>query len=249
MKKQHISTGSTFGRWTILGPASDAGKKTRWQARCQCGTLRDVSTTHLLSGKSASCGCARKGVALTHGDAKTRTHSIWLNMKARCLNPRNASYPDYGGRGIKVCDRWLDYEAFRADMGRSPEGMSIERRDNNGNYEPGNCHWATIQEQANNRRNNTRLTLNGRTQTIAQWARELGVSESLLSYRVQEGWDDTRILTEPSLKTQRRRLTLNGETATLAAWARKRGIPYNTLLARQLKGWTDAEVLEGRADG
>ena len=110
-------------------------------------------------------------------------------MRQRCVNPNHKSYKYYGGRGIKVCDRWLEsFESFLADMGEAPKGMSIERNDVGGNYEPSNCRWATMEDQSNNRRTNRFITHEGRTQTIAQWAEEIGMSRQALRYRLDNGW-------------------------------------------------------------
>lgn len=137
-----------------------------------------------------------------HGHAQvgkvTREYKIWSNMKQRVLNQNNSDYKLWGGRGIQICDRWLNsFEDFLSDMGPCPPGLTIDRWPNpNGNYEPGNCRWATIQEQGNNRRTNHLLTLNGRTQTIAQWSRELGLKKVTLWRCTNLGWTDERVLTE-----------------------------------------------------
>jgi hypothetical protein len=111
-------------------------------------------------------------------------------MKARCFNPGSTSFADYGGAGITVCDRWLVFENFLADMGRKPSSAhSVERIDNAGGYEPGNCHWATVTDQANNRRSNVWFSHNGETLTLAQWARKVGVRYTTLHWRVRiAGW-------------------------------------------------------------
>ena len=118
-------------------------------------------------------------------------------MKSRTTNPKNIGYHRYGGRGIRVCERWLKYENFKADMGEPPEGMTLERIDNNGPYSPENCRWATRTEQNNNTRSNRMLTFRGKTQTIMQWAREIGVSFQVLWYRIARGWSVDRALTTP----------------------------------------------------
>lgn len=127
--------------------------------------------------------------------AGTRTYFAWRSMRSRCHNKNNPSYAHYGGRGIIVCHAWnTSYDQFVADMGEAPEGMSLDRIDNNGNYTPKNCRWASIETQLNNQRRNRRLTLNGRTQTMAQWAKELGISADTLHKRL------TRMGVERALK-------------------------------------------------
>lgn len=121
----------------------------------------------------------------THGMSGTREYDRWSDMKSRCYNPASTSYSRYGGRGIKVCDRWLDsFPAFLGDMGRCPDGMSLEREDYNGDYAPENCRWATATEQSNNRRSNARITHDGTTLTISQWATKLGINQHTLRDRL-----------------------------------------------------------------
>lgn len=128
----------------------------------------------------------------------TPTHNSWLNMKARCNNPCKSKWDSYGGRGITYCSRWEYFEYFLADMGERPKNTTLDRVDNDGDYTPENCKWATREEQMNNRRNNLLLTYDGRKQTIAQWAREVGINYHVLYNRVMTyGWTDEEALTIP----------------------------------------------------
>ncbi len=133
---------------------------------------------------------------IRHGMRRTRIYRIWSAMKNRCFNPKNKDYPRYGGRGIAVCERWLKFENFLADMGERPLSMSIDRIDNDGNYEPGNCRWATRMEQQNNQRKNRFFVLNGVTKTLSEWASCLGINRNTLQTRFQRGWPAERALSK-----------------------------------------------------
>lgn len=149
--------------------------------------------------------------ASTHGHAfrgeQTRTYKSWANMKSRCFDPKSTAYERYGARGITVCERWLTYENFLADMGDCPEGLTIERRDNNGNYEPGNCYWATPREQNNNNRRTTFLEFNGERKSLSYWAEQYGISQKTLRSRLfKMKWSVEEALTvPPSLSNKVRR--------------------------------------------
>jgi hypothetical protein len=144
----------------------------------------------------------------THGLTKSAEYGIWSAMKRRCYNTHCQDYPSYGGRGIKVCEAWLKFENFYADMGPRPSSAhSIDRLDNNGDYEPGNCRWSTPIAQARNTRRNVRLTFNGKTQTISEWAYELGFSQRTLQTRLKRGWPIEAALTTPLDKLSARRKT------------------------------------------
>lgn len=197
-------TAKRFGKWLVLDRGANVGREPHWRCVCDCGTERLVAGNNLRNGVSASCGCAldRSKISRTHGHTVGRrispTYHSWAGMKARCSDPAHSHYPSYGARGISVCPRWESFEQFLADMGEKPDGCSIDRRDVNGNYEPANCRWATRKEQANNTRNNRMIAALGRTQTLQQWADEIGISHGALIFRLDKAkWDVQRALTTP----------------------------------------------------
>lgn len=197
-----------FGYLTVLDRVKDIEKNdgyAYWKCKCDCGKITIVPSNHLKSGHTRSCGCLQrekvKESATTHGLSKEKLHNIWMSMISRCENISNSSYRNYGARGVTVCQEWKsDFMTFYtwAIINGYREGLSIERKDVNGNYEPDNCTWATYKEQQNNKRNNHFITFNGRTQTMTQWAEEIGISCGTLSNRINVAkWSVERALTEP----------------------------------------------------
>jgi hypothetical protein len=181
--------GQTLGNWTVLSLHSF--RKTHngthlafVNARCKCGTIKSVRLNSLKTGHPETCGCGRRNAENPVRDTNGKTvpsYDIWLGIRKRCFNPKHRSYKDYGGRGITVCDRWLGKQGFanfREDMGPRPSLQhEVDRYpDNNGNYEPGNCRWATVQQNSRNRRSNTLITMFGETKCLAAWVECLDVA-------------------------------------------------------------------------
>lgn len=183
-------TAKRFGRWTVLyqkGKANDG--HLYWECICDCGTKAMVDGRALRRGVSKSCGCLARELTvirnLTHGRTKTPTYSVWRDMRSRCQRKADTCYRYYGGRGISVCERWNSFENFLEDMGERPDGLTIDRIDNNGNYEPDNCRWATRKEQSRHTRQNKMITYQGKSQCLTDWASELSVNKITLAYRLK----------------------------------------------------------------
>lgn len=194
--------GSTFGRLTVKEFAGKKNGHIQWKCVCICGNTTTVYRGNLTSGSTVSCGChsVEQLVArsTTHGRTNTREFSIWHGMKNRCNNPNADDYRNYGGRGIKICTRWeASFENFFYDMGEAPEGMSIDRVDVDGPYSPENCRWATNTQQANNKRTNRSITVDGTTKNVREWERHLGYKHPVIQQRLHRGWEEVAAVTSP----------------------------------------------------
>ena len=195
-EKREDLTGMSFNKWTVL---EYVGKDTygnhQWRCQCECGTTRVVAGCNLKSGISKSCGCLNGIPHLRHGGSYSRLYGVWRHMRERCNNPSNSHYKDYGGRGIKVCSEWENrFSAFQSWAIRSgydasaPYGIcTIDRIDVNGNYEPGNCRWATAAQQAHNKRNNVFCEFGGENMSFQELSSRTGISASALYSRWRHG--------------------------------------------------------------
>jgi hypothetical protein len=201
--------GRRFGRLTVLSAADPkqarSGKKlARWNCRCDCGQEKVLMGTDMRTDHTTSCGCFHKerliAVATTHGLSKTPMYRLWSSMITRCSNKRRRSYKDYGGRGISVCDRWKnDFTLFLHDVGERPSPRhSLDRINNNGNYEPGNVRWSTAAVQARNTTRTIMITYQGKTKSLFDWAEEYGIKYKTLRGRIcDRGWSSTRAIETP----------------------------------------------------
>lgn len=193
-------TGQRHGRLVVMERAPNKGRKTVWRCLCDCGEECFVHGNSLTHGGTQSCGClaaeTTKARSTTHGLSHSKAYRAYMNAKARCQNPDHPRWPSYGGRGIQFL--YPSVEALVADIGHPPSAdLTIDRIDVNGHYEAGNCCWATRAEQANNRRSNRLLTYQGRTQTIAQWAREVGLRPETIWRRLDRNWPAERAISTP----------------------------------------------------
>ncbi len=181
--------GQKFTRLLVVGGPTIRNGSTYFTCKCDCGTVKEVRSSHLIQEKTLSCGCFNKEknslVHKPHGMTKTATYHSWQGMYRRCYNKYDPKYSIYGARGIKVCERWLElFENFYEDMGECPNGCSIDRIDNNGDYSKENCRWATSKEQANNRRCSKIHIYNGKKQNQKDWSKEFNISPSMLERRL-----------------------------------------------------------------
>lgn len=203
-------TGQKFNRLTVLRrDETSPTRHPKWICRCDCGKTCSVAGGNLKNGHTKSCGClnsekvtARNKANATHGDTKTRLYKSWVSMWNRCTNPRCASYCRYGGRGIKVCEEWKSYFKFREwalSVGYDYNAnLTIDRIDPDGDYCPENCRFLTQQQQSATNRHAVRVTYNGKTQCLKEWAREYHVPYLTLYHRYRiAGWDFEKALTTP----------------------------------------------------
>jgi hypothetical protein len=219
-RKDALAEGLKFGRLVVLTrvEVNDSTRRLHYKCKCDCGNETTVMGYTLLAGATRSCGCLQREhaarcqpalakatirhgamIGVSSGEAQDpmrfRAHNIWRGMLRRCYDPRTVGYKGYGARGISVCERWRDsFLNFIADMGLPQANQSIERENNNDNYHPGNCRWASSFEQMNNIRSNRLITLDGKTMTVSQWARERGMPINKVFKRLNRGWHPERAL-------------------------------------------------------
>lgn len=196
--------GKRFGRLVVIGEGEKrkGSGQVHWICRCDCGNItRPIPGFNLRKGLVKSCGCYKRDLVIErstrHNLCHTRIHRIWVGMKSRCYNPNVPKYDRYGGRGIKICEEWLNnlttfYIWAMANGYR--EDLMIDRIDNDGDYCPENCRWATNEEQCNNRENQIFLKINGERKTIAQWAKETGVRYGTIHARYNRGWTGEKLI-------------------------------------------------------
>lgn len=192
--------GKRFGRLLVINSAPSLPKKRRWLCKCDCGNEYTVITAKLNNGHVRSCGCMRSETARarmqTHKMSGSITHKRWKSMLSRCFTVNSKSYPRYGGRGITVCAQWKDsFEIFLRDMGECPDdGLTLERKETDGNYEPSNCKWATRKEQNRNTSRNRLLEYHGEKRCVSEWAEILGLSVNTIYKRIYAGKSDEEAL-------------------------------------------------------
>ena len=201
--------GQKFGRLEVV--SFDHLGKTNfsayWKCKCECGNETIVRGSCLRNGESTSCGCFARELSSernsTHGCKNTRLYHVWVDMKQRCTNSKQPDFPTWGGRGITVCEEWSKFEPFYewAINNGYQDDLTIDRIDNDGNYCPENCRWATYEEQANNRRSTQLITYNGETYSTTKWSKKLGGNRNIVNQRLKRGWSIEKALTTPVKKS------------------------------------------------
>jgi hypothetical protein len=236
--------GQLFGKLRVIerAPNSAAGKA-RWFCQCVCDKKTIVVLgASLLNGKTVSCGCQRRASKKTHGKVMTIEYSSWKAMIARCTNPHNVRYPNYGGRGIKICERWRSsFAAFYKDLGNRPSRQhSLGRIDNDGDYTPDNCRWETARQQQNNMRSNVLYDYKGQPHSMAQLVEISGLKPMTIWSRIQRGIPVAEAVEHPLLRTEHpnESFTVNGVTRTAKVWRKHLGLSGALVYYRLHAGWS-----------
>lgn len=253
-------TGEKFGKLFVLSFSYTENKRAFWNCECECGKVKAIRSHDLLAGKVNSCGCLKVEQArqrnYKHGHsvrgAKTRAWDIWRGMTERCRNPNHASWSNYGGRGIKVCRRWLEFSNFLADMGEPEKGFFLDRINKDGDYCPQNCRWANKDTQARNTSRNILLTYSGKTQCLTDWAKEYGIIRGAIEHRLKRGWSIEEALTTPVTRYATRPITKSITSSTKSENKAVRNlckspgyIASEDTQVLTSRGWVDALDLDG----
>lgn len=242
--------GMEFGRLKVVGVTGVRNHRHEMllDCLCTCGKQHTVPYPRLKSGNTKSCGCLQPDVAANagvyttkHGDCYTSTYASHRSMMRRCYDPNSVSYKFYGARGVTVCERWRgveNYENFKNDMGERPHGTTLDRfPDNKGNYEPGNCRWATPAEQARNFTNNRWITIEGESLILVDWANRVGLSPTTILDRLKRGWSElAAITTPPDRRNTSRIYIVSGKSFTLKQLSALYGVDARCIRARLQRG-------------
>lgn len=243
-------TGQRFGRLTVIERAPNKGKRTVWLCRCDCGNEKEIRQEDLHSGKTVSCGCYLHEKITKHGLYKDPEYRRLMSMKDRCSNPNATHAHRYVGRGIKVCDEWKnDPKAFYDYVSKLPhfreKGYTLNRINNDGDYEPGNVEWADDYTQMNNTCRNHLLAYRGSVKTVTEWARKTGIPISTLRGRVKRGWSPEKALETPvKSKIVEHHIYYNGGFYNITELSKMLNIPRPTLNAKINKGIPIDEIIK-----
>lgn len=210
MKKIIDLTGQKFGRLFVIKEVHKHNGSRYWLCRCECGNYKEIAQLHLRNGSIKSCGCYRKEFLnkcrTKHNKRHTKIYHIYAGIKRRCFNKNDKFYKYYGGRGITICKKWLDSKTGFIDFynwsmkNGYKDGLTIDRIDVNGNYEPDNCRWVTMEVQVNNRRNTIYLQYKGIKHSLSEWCKITNLSRSTILHRLERGWSIEKTLSTPKLR-------------------------------------------------
>lgn len=245
-------TGKIFGKLTVVSEAKSKSGHLAWLCACDCGKLnkKPISGYALKRGIRSHCGC--EGLSrlsnLTHGKSSTKLYKVWSSMKSRCSNQTDKYFCNYGGRGISVCSEWQTFEPFYEWSITSgyTEGLTIERKNNDGNYSPENCTWIEKSKQSSNTRKCVTMSCGGKTMNMKDWSVEIGVPYGLLQGRKQRGWSDEKTITTPPVPqcfAHGKMLEFCGVTKSGSGWASDLGVSQSTLHRRLKKYGSIEEVI------
>jgi len=261
MSKRVDLTGKKFGYLTAIKPTRMTEEHSQlWLCRCDCGNFKEVEARYLKRKRPHNCGCMTKKLQSSrsenHGASGTRLYYVWYSIRCRCEREYSSEYQNYGGRGISVCAEWRDsfpaFQEWALSNGydeNAPRGeCTIDRIDVDGDYEPSNCRWVDITTQANNRRNNRYVTIDGVTKTITEWCRETGIKSHIAYWRIKSGWEPARAVTEPynreeamkaALKASSKSVIVDGKDVyeSIKAAAKAIGVSPSTLSESLKNGW------------
>lgn len=229
--KRKVFIGAKFGKLTVIEKLGlDKHGRRMWLCQCECGNTKAIVSCSLTNGLTKSCGCA-----IRKTEEEKALAAIFHNIENRCYYPYAHAYENYGGRGITICKEWeRNMPAFRewALNNGYKLGLSIDRIDPNGNYEPSNCRWVPLEEQLWNRRNTVYITYNGETHNVKEWSEKTGIPITTIRYRLKRGFSTEDVLHKPCRTKRKDKFTYNGETHTLAEWSRITGKSISTLYCR-----------------
>ena len=253
MREYPDLTGQIFSRLTVLSFYPNNRQGRYWLCQCECGNTVIVISYGLRKGTARSCGCLRKELlsksSTKHGMFSSPEYHAWRSMIDRTTTKKVKGINRYIERGIIVCDSWRhSFEQFYKDMGARPSPKhSIDRINNNGNYEPGNCRWATPKVQSNNMSSNVNIEVNGCTKTATQWSEITGVARDTIYYRIKDGWDPERAVTEKSRRIKPLKyiyIEINGEIKTPNQWSSVTGVKADTIRQRIRSGWEPCRAVK-----
>ena len=243
-----IQVGDKFGRLTVTNLNSDIVKNNiKHECVCECGTIKNIRGDYLKNGNTVSCGCFRKKfnfdtINKNKNENEYLEYKAFQSMKQRCLNPNNKSYKNYGGRGIKICERWMERNGFNnfiEDMGHKPSAKhSIDRMNNDEDYSPENCRWTTQAEQMRNTSKTLNITFRNKTQCLKDWCQELNINYHKAHDRFKAGNSIEDILSDSKYTKNNRLLEFNGQIKSLQDWATQYNINQSALNRRLFRGWT-----------